>query len=99
MSELVALELGTVAHLELVNPPLNLITHEVLDAVAEALEVLARAAPGDVRAVVSSGSTEHAFSAGSTVAEFEPQRGPAGRARFELEERVAAELARLPMPT
>ena len=30
MSELVSLELGRVTHLELVNPPLNLVTRELL---------------------------------------------------------------------
>ena len=34
VSELIALELGRVAHLELVNPPLNLVTHELTRAAA-----------------------------------------------------------------
>ena len=34
MSELIALELGRVAHLELVNPPLNLVTRELLEALS-----------------------------------------------------------------
>ena len=46
-----------------------------------------------------SGSGERSFSAGSHVGEFEAQRGPAGRARFELEERTLRQLADLPMPT
>jgi len=52
MSELISLELGRVAHLELVNPPLNLITRALLEALSEALTTLAAASPGDVRAVV-----------------------------------------------
>ena len=99
MSGLVALELGHVAHLELVNPPLNLVTGELLEELAAALETLAAAAPGDVRAVVVTGSGERSFSAGSHVGQFEAQRGPAGRVRFELEERVLRALAELPMPT
>jgi enoyl-CoA hydratase/carnithine racemase len=48
---------------------------------------------------VVTGSGERSFSAGSDVAEFENQRGPGGRARFEHEERVNRRLAELPMPT
>ena len=99
MSELVALKLGRVAHLELVNPPLNLVTRALLDALDGALSKLAAAAPGDVRAVVVSGRGERAFSAGSHVGEFEGQRGPGGRERHELESGVARHLAELPMPT
>ncbi len=99
MSELISLELGRVAHLELVNPPLNLVTRELLGELGEALATLAAAPAGDVRAVVVSGRGERAFSAGSNVGEFEAQRGPEGRARLELEERVSRALAGLPMPT
>ena len=99
MSALVTLELGRVAHLELVNPPLNLITRVLLDELGEALTMLAATTPGDVRAVVVTGTGDRAFSAGSHVGEFEAQRGSAGRARLELEERVSRQLADLPMPT
>ena len=40
VSGLIALELGRVAHLELVNPPLNLVTGELLDELDEALATL-----------------------------------------------------------
>ncbi len=99
MTTLVALELGAVAHLELANPPLNLVTEALLRELADALRVLAAAAPGDVRVVVVSGSGERAFSAGSDVGEFERQRGPDGRGRLELEGGVSRALADLPMPT
>jgi enoyl-CoA hydratase/carnithine racemase len=49
--------------------------------------------------VVVSGRGDRAFCAGSHVGEFEVQRGPGGRARLELEERVSRSLADLPMPT
>lgn len=75
MSGRVELTLGTVAELELVNPPLNLVTADLLEALADALSRLEAAAPGDVRAVVVAGSGERAFSAGSHVGEFEAQRG------------------------
>src|SRR6185369_14765453 len=99
MSELISLDLGRVTHLELVNPPLNLVTAELLRALATALEAIAATQPGAVRAVVVSGSGERAFSAGSDVGDFEAQRGPDGRARHALESGVATSLAGLPMPT
>jgi enoyl-CoA hydratase/carnithine racemase len=99
LSGLVALELGTVAHLELVNPPLNLVTRELIDELRGALAVLEAAPAGEVRALVVSGRGERAFCAGSHVGEFEAQRGPGGRARLEAEQRAWQALAALPMPT
>src|SRR5204863_9518154 len=96
---LVALEIGRVAHLELVNPPLNLVTGELLVELGEALDRLAASATGDVRVLVVTGSGDRAFSAGSHVGECEAQRGPAGRERLELEESVSSRLANLPMAT
>jgi len=95
----VELELGRVAHLELVNPPLNLVTRDLLEQLEAALATLSAAPAGEVRAVIVTGRGERAFCAGSHVGEFEAQRGPAGRARRELDERVATRLAGLPMPT
>ena len=99
MSGLVELRPGRVAHLELVNPPLNLVTRELLDDLAEALTTLEAADPGDVRAVVVSGRGDRAFSAGSHVGEFEQQRGPEGRERLAYEAGAARRLAELPLPT
>jgi len=99
LSGLIALELSRVAHLELANPPLNLVTQELLRELDEALASLERATPDDVRIVVVSGRGDRAFSAGSHVGEFEAQRGPGGRDRHALEERVASRLGCLPMPT
>jgi enoyl-CoA hydratase len=99
MSGLIDLQLGRVAHLTLVNPPLNLVTRELLAAFEVALATLATASADDVRAVVVTGHGERAFSAGSDVGEFESQRGVAGRERHELESGVARRLAELPMPT
>jgi enoyl-CoA hydratase/carnithine racemase len=99
MSDPIDLRLGPVAHLTLVNPPLNLVTRELLEALDAALATLAGSAAGDVRAVVVSGHGERAFSAGSNVGDFEHQRGAAGRERHELESGVATRLAELPMPT
>ena len=99
MSGLIELELGRVAQLRLVNPPLNLVTEDLLRELNAALATLEAASADEVRAVVVSGSGDRAFSAGSHVGEFEAQRGPGGRARHELESGVARRLAELPMPT
>jgi enoyl-CoA hydratase/carnithine racemase len=96
---LVELRLGRVARLELVNPPLNLVTQPLLDELAAALATLAATAPGDVRAVVVTGRGDRSFSGGSDVRDFEAQRGPGGRERHALEEQVNRSLAELPMPT
>jgi enoyl-CoA hydratase len=97
MSGLIALDLGPVAHLELVNPPLNLFTGALVLELRDALDELERA--DDVRAVVISGRGERAFSAGSHVGEFEDQAGEAGRERHKLDQDVWRQLAELPMPT
>jgi enoyl-CoA hydratase len=96
---LIDLRLGRVAHLELVNPPLNLITRELLTELDAALAVLEAAPAGDIRAVVMTGRGERAFSAGSHVGEFDAQRGDAARPRLAFEEHIVARLATLPMPT
>jgi enoyl-CoA hydratase len=97
VSELIALELGRVAHLELANPPLNLFTGELVLQLGDALRAIEVA--DDVRAVVVSGRGERAFSAGSHVGEFEDQAGEAGRERHQLDQDVWRRLAELPMPT
>ena len=51
MSGLIALELGRVARLELVNPPLNLVTGGLLAELDAALAALDATSAGDVRAV------------------------------------------------
>jgi len=97
VSELISLELGPVAHLELVNPPLNLVTRELTGQLREALARLA--ASGDVRVVVVSGRGERAFCAGSHIGEFEGLRGRVAEGKLLLEKLVYRQLAELPMPT
>lgn len=97
MTELVTLELGTIARLELVNPPLNLVTRELTEQLRDAL---ARLATGDdVRAVVVSGQGGRAFCAGSHIGEFEGLRGRVAEGKLLLEKLVYRQLAELPMPT
>ncbi|HSL75822.1 MAG TPA: enoyl-CoA hydratase-related protein [Candidatus Limnocylindrales bacterium] len=99
MMELVHLEIATIALLELDAPPLNLVTGGLLGQLDAALARLEETDPGEVRAVVVTGRGDRAFSVGSNVKEFEDHRASGGRARFELEARVAQRLAGLPMPT
>ena len=97
MSRLIELELGPIAHLELVNPPLNLVTRELTEQLREALAELAAA--DEVRAVVVSGRGERAFCAGSHIGEFEALRGRVAEGKLLLEKLVYRQLAELPMPT
>jgi enoyl-CoA hydratase len=99
VAEVVTLQLGEVAHLELDNPPMNLVTDELLTQLEAALATLETCAPGDVRAVVVTGGGDRAFSAGSDVKAFESHRGAAGRPHFTREEAAMTRLANLPMPT
>jgi enoyl-CoA hydratase/carnithine racemase len=97
MSELITLELGRVAHLELVNPPLNLVTRELTEQLGVALGRLGAA--DDVRAVVVSGRGDRAFCAGSHIGEFEELRGRVAEGKLLKEKLVYRQLADLPMPT
>jgi enoyl-CoA hydratase/carnithine racemase len=97
VSDLVGLELGAVARLELVNPPLNLVTRELTEQLHAALTALAAA--DDVRAVVVTGAGDRAFCAGSEIHEFEGLRGRAAEGKLLLEKLVYRQLADLPMPT
>lgn len=96
---LINLELGAVAHLEINNPPMNLVTDGLLDEFDAALAALEQASPGDVRVVVVTGVGDRAFSAGSDVKGFDSHTGAAGRQHFAREEAVTSRLAKLPMPT
>lgn len=97
MSELISLDLGRVAHLELVNPPLNLVNRELTEQLRDALAQLGTA--DEVRAVVVTGSGERAFCAGSHIGEFEGLRGRVAEGKLLLEKLVYRQLAELPMPT
>jgi len=97
VSDLIELKLGRVAHLELVNPPLNLVTRELTEQLRDSLATLAAA--DDVRAVVVSGRGERAFCAGSHIGEFEALKGRVSEGKLLLEKLVYRQLANLPMPT
>ncbi len=97
MSDLISLDMGRVAHLTLVNPPLNLVTRDLTEQLRDALSRVAEA--DDVRAVVVTGSGDRAFCAGSHIGEFEGLRGRVAEGKLLLEKLVYRQLAELPMPT
>lgn len=94
---LVALALGPVAVLRLDNPPLNLVTDNLTEALDDALGRLE--ADPSVRAVVVAGTGDRAFCAGSDVTEFESLRGRVGEGKLVRENAVYDRLARLKVPT
>jgi enoyl-CoA hydratase/carnithine racemase len=94
---LVAIALGPVAVLRLDNPPLNLVSQELTEALDAALSRIE--ADPSVRAVVVAGTGDRAFCAGSDVTEFESLRGWVGEGKLVRENAVYDRLARLEVPT
>jgi enoyl-CoA hydratase len=94
---LVTIALGRVAVLRLDNPPLNLVTHPLTEALDDALGRIE--ADPSVRAVVVAGTGDRAFCAGSDVTEFESLRGRVGEGKLVRENAVYDRLARLEVPT
>lgn len=98
MSEgLVTIDRGSITTIQLNNPPLNLVTVEligILDGILAEVE-----ADPDVRCVLLTGTGERAFCAGSDVKEFESLSGRVGEGKLWQEKAVYRRLARLPIPT
>lgn len=94
---LVTIALGQVAVLRLDNPPLNLVTLDLTEALDDALGRIE--ADPSVRAVVVAGTGDRAFCAGSDVTEFESLRGRVGEGKLVRENAVYDRLARLDVPT
>jgi enoyl-CoA hydratase len=97
MSDLVVVDTGPITTVRLQNPPLNLVTVELTQALDAALADIE--ADPEIRCVVVTGTGERAFCAGSDVKEFESLRGRVGEGKLLLEKAVYRRLARLPMPT
>lgn len=94
---LVTVALGSVAVLRLDNPPLNLVSRALIEALDAALANIE--ADPSVRAVVVAGAGDRAFCAGSDVTEFESLRGRVGDGKLVRENAVYDRLARLEVPT
>jgi enoyl-CoA hydratase len=88
---------GAVTHLVLDNPPLNLVTGEMMERLDAALDAIAR--DPAVRAVVLTGAGTRAFCAGSDVKEFESLAGRVAQGKLLYEKYVYRKLAELPVPT
>jgi enoyl-CoA hydratase/carnithine racemase len=88
---------GAVTRLVLDNPPLNLVTGEMMERLDAALDDITR--DDDVRAVVVTGAGARAFCAGSDVKEFESLAGRVAAGKLLYEKYVYRKLAELPAPT
>jgi enoyl-CoA hydratase len=88
---------GAVTRLVLDNPPLNLVTAEMMERLDAALDAIAR--DRAVRAVVVTGAGTRAFCAGSDVKEFESLAGRVAQGKLLYEKYVYRKLAELPVPT
>lgn len=86
---------GAVALVTLDNPPLNLLSRGVKEALGETFGALGR--DETVRAVVLAGSGSRAFSGGSDIREF-PDTEEVGRAMSRLEHAVYDAIDRFPAP-
>ena len=96
MSNLVNLTLGVRAEIELNNPPLNVVSHELTVQLREALSEVSRSPL--VRVLVLYGSGGQAFCAGSDVKEFEQLHGRVAEDKLLLEKLVYRQLANLEVP-
>lgn len=96
-SGLIVVDEGLVTTLRLENPPLNLVTVDLIRELDDALATIE--ADEEVRSVVVTGTGARAFCAGSDVKEFESLRGRVGEGKLLLEKAVYRRLARLAIPT
>ncbi len=90
---------GEIGTLTLDNPPLNLVTIELIRELSEALERLAREA--GLRALVVTGAGERAFCGGSDIREFPDLMEPGAVVprKSGPENRAYSALAHFPRPT
>jgi enoyl-CoA hydratase len=93
----IALAGGPITTIRLENPPLNLVTVDLIRSLDSALADIEK--DPDVRCVVVTGTGKRAFCAGSDVKEFASLAGRVGEGKLLLEKAVYRRLARLPVPT
>jgi enoyl-CoA hydratase/carnithine racemase len=97
MGDLVSLTGGIRAEIELRNPPMNLVSHDLTVQLRAALNEVAQSS--QARVLVVHGSGDRAFCAGSDVREFEQLHGRVAEEKLLLEKLVYRQLARLAIPT
>ncbi len=96
-TDLVLVEPGVVTTIRLNNPPLNLVSRELMQALDAALQAVED--DTEARAVVLAATGDRAFSVGSDVKEFASLHGRVAEGKL-IEENVAYDhLAALPLPT
>ena len=88
---------GAIAEIGLHNPPLNIVTREMLGELNRALGEVAGHA--DCRCVILHGGEARAFCAGSDIKELERLREDASERKILFEDMVLRRIARMPMPT
>ena len=88
---------GLTAEIALQNPPLNLVTVELLHDLHQAVRGLAR--EPELRSVIVHAGSARAFCAGSDVKEFASIADEAIERKILLEDHVLRLLAQLPVPT
>ena len=96
-ADLVLVEPGVVTTIRLNNPPLNLVSTDVTEALDAALHSVEKA--DEARAVVLAATGDRAFSAGSDVKEFPALHGRVGEGKLIRENAVYRRLAQLSLPT
>lgn len=97
MNSPVTIEQGVVATIRIDNPPLNLISQEVITSLGLALEKLER--DDSTRALILAAEGAQAFSAGSDVKEFPSLAGHVAEGKLIAENAVYDQLAGLSIPT
>ena len=96
-SDLVVLETGAITTIRLNNPPLNLISKDVTVALDVALDAVEK--DRAIRAVIVTGTGDHAFCAGSDINEFTLLLGRVGEGKLIAENATYSRLANLAVPT
>lgn len=94
---LVTVDPGTITTIRLNNPPLNLVSREVTEALDVALSQVE--CNEDVRAVILAATGDRAFCAGSDVKEFAALHGRVAEGKLIRENEVYNRLAQLSVPT
>jgi len=96
-TDLVTVEIGAVTVVRLNNPPLNLVSLDVTEALTAALARVEH--DKEVRAVILAGTGNRAFCAGSDVKEFPSLAGRVAEGKLISENAMYNRLAELPVPT
>jgi enoyl-CoA hydratase/carnithine racemase len=87
---------GSIARLSIENPPLNILTNDVRQAMLGSINTLEQ--QSSVKVIIVSGSGDRAFSVGSDVREF-PETEAGGVAKIRFEQHLYNRIGQLPQIT